>query len=214
MKPGERYGNTYGFTLLEILIAITILALILTMVYGSFIQTKKVIAITEDAVRGLRGVRVAFSRMMMDLNMAFLSDKNGNTFFVGTDNYAEEYPDDAIDFTTFSHKIRHEEAHESDQTEVGYYIKRDFEGHALLMKREKKRIDSNPLYGGINLEISDHIVGLNFRYLDKDVWVDSWDSRVSNRLPDAVEITLIVIDSAKKERQYTTIVNIPLARHR
>lgn len=212
MKNRLYFTDKDGFTLLEILIAVAILTIIFSIVYGSFVQTRKAISRAEDAVSELRGIRAAFIRMMMDVNMAFLSKNNENTFFVGTDNYTDGYPDDTIDFTTFSHTIRWKDALESDQTEVGYYIQRDFEGNTILMKREKKRIDTSPLYGGRSLELSEDIAGLNFRYLEDGAWLDSWDSRVSNKLPEAIEITLIVRDEKDREREYRTIVDIPLSR--
>lgn len=205
----------HGFTLMEVLIAIAILAIVMAIVYGSFVQTRRVIDRAEGAVEELRGVRVAFNRMMLDLNMAFISpnDKdNEYTVFVGTDSDANGYPDDSIDFTSYSNRIRNKDAKESDQMEVGYYLKRDYEGNAVLMKREKKRLDKNPMYGGKSYEITEDIVGLNFRYLEKGAWYDSWDSRAksSDKLPEAVEITIIVKESDEVERSYKTVVDIPL----
>ena len=219
----KQIKNTSGFTLMEVLIATAILAIVMAIVYGSFVQTRSVIVKAEGAVDELRGVRAAFSRIMWDLSMAFISQNNEGTIFVGTDEDAGGYPNDSIDFTSYSNRIRNKDARESDQMEVGYYLKRGFgilpsppggqgEGEAVLIKREKRRIDTNPLYGGKTYEISEEIVGLNFRYLDQGAWLDSWDSRVSNSLPEAVEITIIVKDRNGTERSYRTIVEIPLGK--
>ncbi|MBI5096440.1 MAG: prepilin-type N-terminal cleavage/methylation domain-containing protein [Nitrospirae bacterium] len=207
--------NTHGFTLMEVLIATAILAIVLTIVYGSFVQTKRVIARAEGSVDELRGVRVSFNRMMWDLSMAFLSKQGPdqtdvNTIFVGTDDFAAGYPNDSIDFTSYANRIRNKDARESDQTEVGYYLNRNFEGDTVLMKREKRQIDKKPLEGGKSFELSEDVVGLNFRYLDQGAWVDSWDSRVSKAIPEAVEITLIIKDRTGRERSYRTVTGIPL----
>ena len=207
--------STGGFTLMEVLIAITILAIVLAIVYGSFVQTRRVISSAEASVSELRGVRAAFNRLTRDINMAFVTKPPGSntdnpTIFVGTDDYAYGYANDSIDFTAFSNNIRKKDAKESDQMEVGYYIKRNFEGKSVLMKREKRRVDSSPLYGGKSFEISEDIVGLNFRFLEKETWLDNWDSRVSNTLiPEAVEITIIIKDIKEVERSYRTIIEIP-----
>src|SRR3990172_3455271 len=76
--------NDSGFTLMEVLIATAILGIVMAIVYGSFVQTRRVIGRTEAAVDGLRGIRAAFSRITNDVGMAFLSQNNDNTFFVGT----------------------------------------------------------------------------------------------------------------------------------
>lgn len=206
-------GTPGGFTLVEVLIAIAILAIVLSTVYESFIQTRKAIGKTEASIEELRGVRAAFTRMMQDINMAFLVQNNDNTLFVGTDDFSESYPNDSIDFTSYSNKFRNKDVKESDQIEVGYYMKRGNEDSATLMKRTKKRIDENPGYGGDSYEISEYITGLNFRYLDQDgVWVDSWDSRVNKAIPNAVEITIIVKDSSGNDISYKTIAEVPLGK--
>lgn len=211
----KQLKNTYGFTLMEVLIATAILAIVLAIVYGSFIQTKKVIARAEGTVDELRGVRVSFHRMMWDLSMAFLSPSasnqaDENTIFLGTDDFAAGYPNDSIDFTSYANRIRDKDAMESDQIEVGYYLNRNFDGDTVLMKREKRQIDKTPLAGGKSFELSEDVVGLNFRYLDQGAWVDSWDSRVSRAIPEAVEITIIIKDRTGSERSYRTITRIPL----
>ena len=208
----SRRGNDYGFTLMEVLIATAILAIVMAIVYGSFVQTRMVIGRTEAVVDGLRGIRAAFNKITSDLSMAFRSENNENTFFVGTDDYAGGYPSDRIDFTSYSNRIREKDAKESDQMEVGYYIERGFEGGSVLMKREKKHIDENPTFGGKAYELSEDIPGINFRYLDKGAWLDSWDSRVSDSMPEAVEITIIAKDINGTERSYRTVTEIPLGR--
>ena len=214
----KQLKNIHGFTLMEVLIATAILAIVLSIVYGSFVQTKRVIARAEGSVDELRGVRVSFNRMMWDLSMAFLSKQDPdqtdqtdvNTIFVGTNDFAAGYPNDSIDFTSYANRIRNKDARESDQTEVGYYLNRNFEGDTVLMKREKRQIDKKPLEGGKSFELSEDVVGLNFRYLDQGAWVDSWDSRVSKAIPEAVEITLIIKDRTGRERSYRTVTGIPL----
>ena len=214
----KQLKNIHGCTLMEVLIATAILAIVLSIVYGSFVQTKRVIARAEGSVDELRGVRVSFNRMMWDLSMAFLSKQDPdqtdqtdvNTIFVGTNDFAAGYPNDSIDFTSYANRIRNKDARESDQTEVGYYLNRNFEGDTVLMKREKRQIDKKPLEGGKSFELSEDVVGLNFRYLDQGAWVDSWDSRVSKAIPEAVEITLIIKDRTGRERSYRTVTGIPL----
>src|SRR4030065_1603613 len=117
----KQVRNIHGFTLMEVLIATAILGIIMVTVYGSFVQTRRVIGRTEAAVDGLRGIREGFSRITNDVGMAFLSTANDNTFFVGTDDYGAGYPADQIDFTSFSHIRRNSDALESDQMEVGNY---------------------------------------------------------------------------------------------
>jgi general secretion pathway protein J len=205
-----------GFTLIEILIAIAILGVIMTIVYGSFIQTRKVMGAAEASVEGYREIRAAFRLMTSDISMAFLSpQQKETTLFVGTDESAGGTPADNLDFTAYSHHRRDPEAKESDQTEIGYFLRKGLEEESALMRREKKRIDASPLSGGKVYEVSSNILGLDLRYRDSEgAWSDSWDSRATEgtpRLPSAVEITLIVQDRHGLEHPYRTVVELPLA---
>jgi prepilin-type N-terminal cleavage/methylation domain-containing protein len=61
------------------------------------------------------------------------------------------------------------------------------------------------------------VTGLSFRYYDEIVrdWRDEWDSTqeaMNERLPAAVEIALRVADKEGAESDFTTIVDLPLAR--
>ena len=97
-----------GFTLLEVILAVTILALIGTMVYGGFSQTALNKARIEEDVDHSRVVHMALQRMTRELTMAFVSThvnpsldlRVQNTAFIGKDSGRE----DRIDFTSFSHR--------------------------------------------------------------------------------------------------------------
>jgi len=224
-------GKSEGFTLIEILIAVAILGVIMTIVYGSFVQTRKVIGAAEESVEGYREIRAAFRLMTHDIAMAYISTSKSTsapiidwkeyTPFVGTDDYATGHPADSLSFAAFSHRPRTPDATESDQNEIGYFLRREVatldesegEEESSLMRREKKRIDLSPTTGGRVREVAGGILGIDFRYLDKNgAWFESWDSRSSaDPLPRAVEITLITKDRRGEERPYRTVVEVPLA---
>jgi len=61
------------------------------------------------------------------------------------------------------------------------------------------------------------VVAMSFRYFDETVgdWRDEWDSTTDamlGRLPSAVEIGLVLADENGGEHDFTTIVDLPLAR--
>ena len=93
-----------GFTLLEVILAVTVLALIGTMIYGGFSQTALNKARIEKDVDESRVVHMALARITRELQMAFVSThvnpsldlRPSNTAFIGKDNGR----DDRIDFTS------------------------------------------------------------------------------------------------------------------
>ena len=118
-----------GFTLLEIILAVTVLALVGTMVYGGFSQTALNKARVEEDVDQSRIVHMALDRMVRELSMAFVSTHVNpsldlrvvETAFIGKDNGK----DDRIDFTSFSHRRLYRNARESDQNEISYFVTED-----------------------------------------------------------------------------------------
>ncbi len=89
-----------GFTLLEIILAVSVLALVATMIYGGFAQTALNKARVEGDVDQSRIVHMALGRMARELTMAFVSTHTNpslelrvvETAFIGKDRGKEDDP--------------------------------------------------------------------------------------------------------------------------
>lgn len=213
-----------GFTLLEIILAVTILALIGTMIYGGFSQTALNKARIEEDVDHSRIVHMALERMTRELTMAFVSTHVNpsldlqvqNTAFVGKDNGNE----DRIDFTSFSHRRLYRNAPESDQNEISYFVTEhpDDPDVSVLARREQNRIDDDPRRGGKSQILVENVEELNIEYFDPllSEWVETWDSvntlAQPNRLPSQVRIRLTVKDPRRRNatRAFGTRVVLPI----
>lgn len=199
MKRGSR-----ALTLLEVMVAIAILAMVSVLIYGAFdgmSRGKKFLGRSADRYHQGRG---AMSRIAMELSSAFLSmhqpltqqQIRRLTIFVGSHGI----PADRLDFATFSHRRLNRDAHESDQNEISYFASPDpdVSGKTDLARREATIIDTEPKKGGEVNVLVDDIELFELRYLDPttNLWTDSWDStQVSgqpNRLPFQVKITLVL----------------------
>ena len=131
-----------GFTLLEIILAVSVLALVGTMIYGGFSQTALNKARIEEDVDHSRIIHMALERMARELTMAFVSTHVNpsldlrvvDTAFIGKDNGK----DDRIDFTSFSHRRLYRNARESDQNEISYFVTEhpDEPGVQVLARRD------------------------------------------------------------------------------
>jgi len=213
-----------GFTLLEIILAVTVLALVGTMVYGGFSQTALNKARVEEDVDHSRIVHMALERMVRELTMAFVSTHVNpsmdlrvvETAFVGKDNGK----DDRIDFTSFSHRRLYRNARESDQNEISYFVTEhpDEPGVQVLARREQNRIDSDPRRGGKSQILVENVEEFNLEYFDPLLsdWVQSWNTEdvlaQPNRLPSQVRIRLSTKDPRHRGKTETfgTRVTIPL----
>lgn len=213
-----------GFTLLEVLLAVSVLALVGTMIYGGFSQTALNKARVEGDVDQSRIVHMALGRMARELSMAFVSTHSNpsldlrvvDTAFIGTDRGK----DDRIDFTSFSHRRLYRNARESDQNEISYFVTEhpDDPGTQVLARREQNRIDDTPQRGGKSQILVENVEELNIEYLDPllSEWVQTWDTEdvlaQPNRLPTQVRIRLVVKHPRRRgeTEAFGTRVTIPL----
>ncbi|HLV60694.1 MAG TPA: type II secretion system protein GspJ [Fredinandcohnia sp.] len=209
-----------GFTLMELMISIGILAIIAGLVYGSFSPIWQAREEVEAQADRYHAIRLAMERMRRDLSMAFISDRydykhfrERPTHFVG-ENAGDR---DRLRFTTFAHVRLYVDAKESDQAIVEYRIDADPEDRSsqALIRRVKPVIDDDPERGGTEMVLVSGVRGLNFEYWDveKEEWVDEWDTTDvawANRLPYRVRITLTADGDDGKPRKYVTQARIQL----
>lgn len=209
----SRFDEGKGFTLIEVLIALSILALIMGMVYGSFVQSRWALARSEEAVADQREVRAVFLNLQKDLTAAFLSaSQEDRTVFVGTEEYRDGRAADRLDFTTFAHRRRWEEGPEADQAVVGYFLEEGEGSLQVLFRREKVPLDEDPFQGGEVLPVATRVVSLDFRFRERDAWRETWDSRVEGRLPEAVWVTLVTRDHRGRDHPWHLVIPLMLAR--
>ncbi len=202
-----------GMTLIEAMVAVVILAIVMSLVWGGFSQTSKNKQHVEEEADRYHIIRIALERMTRELSMAYVSAQlNPNeslnlmkTAFVGTDRSGG----DRIDFTSFSHRRLYRDAHESDQNELGYFVTRhpDDSSIKVLARREQNRIDEDPRRGGRIQILVEDVKDFQLEYYDPltEEWQTTWDTTQSaaepNRLPTQVKITLTVPDLRYPDRE-------------
>ncbi|MCA9602394.1 MAG: prepilin-type N-terminal cleavage/methylation domain-containing protein [Myxococcales bacterium] len=211
-------------TLIEVMVAMAILAILTTMIWGGFAQTAKNKERTEEIANRQNEIRMAIDRMQRELSMAFVSihrtatpmGQTPMTAFYGKHRSGA----DRIDFTAFAHRRLFRNAKESDQCELSYFLARDPDAsdQKVLVRREQNRIDDHPEKGG-KLDVILHDVReLSFSYLDPQSgeWLETWDTTQAtaqpNRLPTQIKIFVTVADpiDSKKDRVYGTRATLPI----
>lgn len=199
-----RRAHARGLTLLEVLISVSILALVATLIYGAFDGMARSRAGLSQLNDRYHQGRSAIGRMSREMQSAFLSlhqpsvisNSVRTTVFVGTNSGTS----DRVDFTSFSHKRLTANAHESDQNELSYFLARDPDRSDKydLVRRESKEIDLDPTKGGTINVIAEDVESFDLSYLDSlsGEWTESWDSSQAagqlNRLPLQIRIRLVL----------------------
>ena len=195
-----RRDASRGLTLLEVMIAISVLSLISMLIYGAFSVITRGKQVTTQLSERYRLGRVAMSRMARELSTAFLSAHVAAipplnvraTAFIGTAR--------RVDFNAFSHRRIVKDAHESDQCELSYFSASHPKNTKVLnlARREQVIADDQPGKGGVVQILVDDIDTFSLRYLDPltGLWSDMWDSTSPagnlNRMPLQIELNLVL----------------------
>ena len=214
-------GMARGFTLLETLVAVSILGLIGTLSFGTFSRVTDSRERAEVITTHYHQVRQALLRMARELPSAFLSrhrdcdEPASKTIFLGK-NASHGM---RLDFTSFSHfKIR-ADANESDQNEISYFVDDhpDDASRKALFRRTQAPIDEDPDEGGVSQVLAEDVLEVNFEFYDREEkeWEDEWDSESSDKrgqLPMFVSVAIKVKGLSGEEETFATKTRLFLAK--
>ena len=218
----------HGFTLLEVLIAITILGIILTTVYGALSRTIRSKDHAEASARMNSVGREAVMRIADEIEASVLPERVPGAAFRGASAGSGQFLDQVL----FAISSRPpfgpigSGTGRAGRVLVHYYLGEQ-EGAPqtyLLVRSELPLPKANPdpheeEPPEIRMLVCDNVAGLRLRYLDGDTgqWTDNWDSTADgdkeqvNSLPIAIEIALYLYDDNGTPQEFSTLVDLPLA---
>lgn len=191
-------------TLIEVMAAMAILAMVASLLYSAFWQTSRNKDRIETQLARYHEISSGLERIAQELSMAYTSaQRNPNdalktmiTAFVAKDQGSNS----RVDFTSFSHRRLYRNAHESDQNELAYFLTTDPKRPArkVLARREQRRVDDDPKKGGQSQILIENVKKFELSFLDPITteWVSTWDTTQAamqgNRLPAQAKITISV----------------------
>jgi type II secretion system protein J len=219
-KEGISHNSKAGFTLLEIVIAVTILAAVFTGLYSAFSSTLE----TTEAVESERDVeqaaRLGLMRMADDLASVYFKEVASGSEaspyrFEGGDTEALDQGGTVLEFAT-SGRLDFDMVFPSLRiNRVSYALEADpvSGSYYRLVRREIPF----PSLGGKGketvIEVGEEVEGLTLTYVDEEGQVRSqWDSEASEGdvfLPSMVHIRLQL--AGDKSRFFATTVALPKA---
>ena len=210
-----------GFTLFEVLITLSILAVILSLLYFTFHQSMQVMADTEDRAEVIQQGRLILERMTGDLRGTILfPQKDGSQGFqsglVGRSTKEGMDFMDRLDFTTLTSLSSNFTEGGWGISEVGYYLDRQPGAKGLtLFRRQDEALDGDLIRGERSLAICDRVRSLAFSYFDRQgreakEW-NSLGAERKNQLPSRVEVHLRLEDFRGRVHDFRTQVFLPVA---
>jgi len=195
-----------GFTLIEVLVAISMLAIVMTAVYGIFggVNAAKLRLDKDSADYHL--ARVVFDRFGRELHGAYYRRGDKTTMFRGGLN---DQGEPFLELTTTAVSLL--SATGSGISEVRYRLAPDLErgeGRQVLLRAERARQSATGPVDDRMMRLAPDVASLALRFFTGDRWQEQWDAQ-QNGLPQLVEISLVI--GADKQRQipFTTTFEIP-----
>jgi general secretion pathway protein J len=196
-----------GFTLFELLIAISIFALVLTTIYASSTGTFRVINETESEVEIYRMARIAMERMLEDLESLYvqrnsltgkLAEGTSTTsLFVGKDQEIHGRSADTLRFISRAHVNLGGQEHDPGAVQINYYVREGDGTDDLVLYRGDKpvfEVSVSPEEETGGLVLCERLASVTFTYHDQDGEVrEGWDSdseELKDKIPKMVSILL------------------------
>ena len=176
-----------GFTLVEVLLAISLVAMMATLVFGSLYVTTSAIDAARANSANEQIVRSTL-RVMIDELSVGVGPTTGP--WMGINGQQDGQPADSIAFLTMGQFRGTESTKDTELVRIVYTR----EGDRLL------RFVRRNLYGLTDesieqVELASKVKGFNVRYYDgkSRLWVDEWDGRARPGTPKAllIELTLL-----------------------
>ena len=219
-----------GFTLLEVLVSVAILAIIMAAVYSAYTTNVEAIQIARENGLVHQTARIALDRITRDLQSALTEtwSPSGATRlgFIGKDQERDGKRMDRIDFVTLTYMALSEHSPAADLCEVGYRVVEDAEQPEILVLMRRQRIlvsipgdHDGPgegwAEGGSEQEMARNLGGFRITYEnargeDRDEWnIEEADS--TSGLPVLVKIRLVIKDALDREHVFFTTIHPELA---
>ena len=206
----------YGFSLIEVLFAAALTALMGALILQSLTSTMDVKDAVEERSTRYHLIRQAMSRMATEISMAYLSNQKSPFEPIVVTRFKGER--DSLNFNAFGNVIKMADAKESDQHELGFFIGDDPRTlSSALIRREDSSPDDEMESGGREQVLCPHVVKITFDYFD-DVsadWKDSWDTDETtskDHLPSRVRIKLTATMGESDEQTFVTQTRIMLTK--
>ncbi len=182
VSPSKREA---GFTLVEVLVAVALLGMIGTMVFGSLVMTTRAVEAGRDHAAKEQAIRRILRLMAEEIS---LSKRNSMYPWVGTNGTQDGQPADTLAFLAMSQDVSSPAVKESETVRVVYTRERD-----RLIRFVRRNLytltDTNESLD--QMELADRVQAFNIRYYDDQnrIWMDEWPS--VQKLPKAllIEVT-------------------------
>ena len=229
-KPVKLAYET-GFTLVEILIAIFIFAVVISTIYASYTGTFRIVGDAESQSEIYHMARVTLERIIEDLESIYMSgninpneakeDRYDYNLFIGENRDIEGRPADMLSFISTANVDLGGQGRHYGVAMLSYYAEKNTEDDSLMLYRSERPIferEAGFTEENKGLILCEKLVSIDFTYYSgKDEEIEEWDSTsgaLRGKIPSRVSITLEFLNSANPEApiKFFSSVSVPLGK--
>ncbi len=202
----RRKRSEQGFTLVEVLVAISILAILLTSVYGIFTSVSLTRERLDADSAEYHRARVLFDRLGRELRGTYFQPRDLDLIFTG-----RSAAENALELELTTTAVSPLSQTGSGIAKVHYLLVEDQEagsGSLVLMRSERpvhEQIDEGT--AGM-MRLVPGIESLTMRFYANGQWQTVWDGRTSG-LPELVEIALQLRTGDAEPTDFISAFEVP-----
>jgi len=214
-----RFKN--GFTLVEILLTLALIASVLSMVFGSYVATSRSAEVYRDGMAICRQGRIALDQMARQTRCAYAgravdavsgeSDIRGKTvarqdsvsYFSGC---MAGINGEILRFVATSGLTHHEGGPPVGLFEVAYRF--DTRARTLFFSQGRFLGRMQKTGSGDWMPVAENVERLNLEFFDGRQWLRRWDFEDKKELPSAVRIEIRCTDQSNRRYDYSTVAHV------
>jgi len=206
-----------GFTLVELLLALFLFALIASVIFAAFAAVASGVERGRQSMDIYRVGRAALLRMAQEIGAAMPpppgTPPGSDTNLHGKKGAGGSGPaHDRIDFMTIPYRRYSDKVPSYELCKVAYYVADNAQGKTALFRDEDcSGEEDERRERAIRLELTDLAVGLEIIYFDATKDYEEWppSRNAPSPLPCRVRLALILRDAQQYERAFITTVSLP-----
>lgn len=217
----SRYGKK-GFTLIEILVAVTIIAAIVSMVYGSYFATSKSVQACKSRIALSRQARKVLEQMARQIRCSYAgSTKKYKTPAKSLFRQREKITDNVISYFNGNsgerggeilHLVTTSDISVGNAAPEGLFeTTYKFEKSIGTLFVNRQRFVNAPKSPAENRNwrpLASNIESIELEFSDGRRWLHTWDYLQNKSLPNAVRININFEDENFRQYHYGTIAHV------
>lgn len=211
-----------GFTLIEILVAVTMIVTIVSMVYGSYFATAKSTDACKARMTTSGRTRKVLDQMACQIRCSYIGEAIEDTDLAGTDSSGTNtirkgpiiyfgYEADAHGSGTLhlvtTNKLFCDDGYVNGLVDIAYKFDKNI-GTLYLSQRRFVGTPQEHLEDRNWRPLLVNVESVELEYFDGRQWLQEWDFELKKKLPVAVKIGITCEDENSRQCHYGTIAYV------